>query len=40
MKAMLGTDEAVRGKVSPSPSSSRDKDLEQQEKEVNEFMDY
>jgi len=32
--------EAVRGKVSPSPSSSRDKDLEQQEKEVSEFMDY
>ena len=32
--------EAVRGKVSPSPSSPREKDLEQQEKEINEFMDY
>ena len=32
--------EAVMGKVSPSTSSSREKDLEQQEKEVSEFMEY
>ena len=41
VRRKVSPNDAVRGKVSPPSSpSSRDKDLEQQEKEVNEFMEY